>query len=219
MHGEYADLNSFIEHASLVMDSDKESTGEVLTVMTLHASKGLEFDVVFLPGWEEGLFPHAKSLDERGGEALEEERRLAYVGLTRARKKAFISFASNRKVYGSWQNALPSRFVDELPEEHISFQSARGLYGGRSYGEETSYRGWSTKPSYQRYEEDSSDTWGRTSGMFDTYKKPSKDVGVRVYHEKFGYGTIVASEGEKVTVRFDRGREAKKLLRRFVEEI
>lgn len=227
MNGEFDTLGAFIEHASLVMDTDKEVDKDLLTVMTLHASKGLEFHTVFLPGWEEGLFPHAKSLDEGGKEALEEERRLAYVGLTRARQKAFISFASNRRVYGQWQNSLPSRFIDELPQEHIVMESQKGLHGG--YGR--SYGGWSQKPSYQSYQEpEDTYEWGRSVGFKD--EEPStlapsfewgktassaKRLGRRVYHEKFGYGTVLAEEGEKLEVSFDRlGR--KKILARFVSE-
>ena len=117
--GDFASLNEFLDYAALVTDTDDKTEGEQLVVMTLHASKGLEFDNVFLPGWEEGLFPHQKALDEAGDEGLEEERRLAYVGLTRAKKRAYISYASSRKMYGHWQNPLPSRFVDELPVDHI----------------------------------------------------------------------------------------------------
>ena len=146
MNGEFEDLNAFIEHASLVMDTENQVNQDLFTVMTLHASKGLEFDIVFLAGWEEGLFPHAKSLDEGGSSALEEERRLAYVGLTRARKKAYVSYAANRRVYGSWQNALPSRFIEELPSEHIETTSTV-----RQNRYEQDYRPhFSTKPTYQK---------------------------------------------------------------------
>ena len=115
MH-EFEALQGFLEHVSLVMDVDTADGEERVSLMTLHAAKGLEFDVVFLPGWEEGLFPHQRSLDESGQAGLEEERRLAYVGLTRARRKAKVSFAQNRRNRGLWQAAAPSRFVDELPE-------------------------------------------------------------------------------------------------------
>lgn len=221
MHGEFETLSAFIEHASLVMDNDKPEAKDVFTVMTLHASKGLEFEEVFLPGWEEGLFPHSKSLDEGG---LEEERRLAYVGLTRARKKAYISFASNRRIYGQWQSSLPSRFIDELPEEHIEMVSARGLKSSvSSYGSAPAF---STKPSWQTYREPDEENnasfyeWGKGSSDFYTkptsfYKPKGPRVGKRVYHEKFGYGTVFAEEGEKLDVVFDRhGR--KKILSRFV---
>ncbi|NCA80967.1 MAG: hypothetical protein EOM76_12475 [Sphingobacteriia bacterium] len=217
MTGEFENLSAFIEHASLVMDTDKQAHQDLLTVMTLHASKGLEFEAVFLPGWEEGLFPHSKALDEGGQEALEEERRLAYVGLTRAKKKAMVSFASNRRVYGGWQNALPSRFIDELPEEYILMHSNRGLKGNT----------WSVKPSWQTYKEtdefdisndSSSYTWGKSTGMFGSGSpKKSSDLGKRVYHEQFGTGKIISSNGDKLEISFDRfGR--KKVLKRFVTE-
>ena len=220
MNGEFENLNAFIEHASLVMDTENQVNQDLFTVMTLHASKGLEFDIVFLTGWEEGLFPHQKSLEENGANALEEERRLAYVGLTRARKKAYISFAANRRVYGGWQNALPSRFIDELPYEHIDMISTVRQY---DYTPK-----FSTKPSYQKWEEPADEEvnndfyeWGKSSGSFyDDAPKPakkSKRLGKRVYHEKFGFGTVVGEEGEKLDVSFDRhGR--KKILARFVTE-
>ena len=224
MTGEYEDISAFIEHASLVMDTDKEQDQDLVTVMTLHASKGLEFDVVFLPGWEEGLFPHSKALDEGGREALEEERRLAYVGITRARKKVSISFASNRRVYGQWQNALPSRFIDELPEEHIDFQSARGLKGNlgnfSSYGRSDEWMniGSNISSFYRSEQEDKTEnyTWGQSTGMFSI--KPSSKLGKRVHHEVFGDGTVIRDEGDRVEVSFDyKGR--KKVLKKFLADI
>ena len=118
MH-DYDNLQSFLEHVSLATSIDKEWEGEKINLMTMHAAKGLEFDVVFLPGWEEGLFPHQKSLEEKGDSALEEERRLAYVGITRAKQEAFLSFAMKRSYHGDWMDALPSRFVNEMPDENV----------------------------------------------------------------------------------------------------
>src|SRR5256886_16650269 len=115
---EFESLAGFLEHIALVMDAEK-SEGEAVAIMTLHFAKGLEFDTVFLPGWEEGLFPHQRAMEESGLAALEEERRLAYVGLTRARYRAYVSFAANRRIHGQWQNTIRSRFVDELPLEHV----------------------------------------------------------------------------------------------------
>jgi ATP-dependent DNA helicase UvrD/PcrA len=129
MH-EFDSLEGFLEHVSLVMDADQAGDGERVSLMTLHAAKGLEFDVVFLPGWEEGLFPHQRSLDESGKAGLEEERRLAYVGLTRAKQIAKVSFAQNRRMRGLYQSALPSRFVDELPEAHVDVLEAKMPFGG-----------------------------------------------------------------------------------------
>ena len=120
---EFDNLESFLEHVSLATSVDKEWDGEKINMMTMHAAKGLEFDVVFLPGWEEGLFPHQKSIEEKGQNGLEEERRLAYVGITRAKKKAIISFSMNRFYQGDWIDSMASRFVDELPEKHLEKNS------------------------------------------------------------------------------------------------
>ncbi|MFQ5766144.1 MAG: ATP-dependent helicase, partial [Rhodospirillales bacterium] len=129
---EFDDLAGFLEHVSLVMENDDPAIDDKVNLMTLHGAKGLEFDTVFLAGWEEGLFPHPRTLDDGGLAGLEEERRLAYVGLTRARKRAVVSFAANRRVHGQWQSAIPSRFIDELPADHVDVRSAPGLYGGGS---------------------------------------------------------------------------------------
>ena len=139
--GDFDTLQGFLEHVSLVMDADTADGGDRVSLMTLHAAKGLEFDVVFLPGWEEGLFPHQRSLDENGQAGLEEERRLAYVGLTRARRKAKVSFVRNRRTRGLWQPATPSRFVDELPAEHLDIVETRSPYagGGSGYGHGNPY--------------------------------------------------------------------------------
>ena len=120
---EFDNLESFLEHVSLATSIDQEWDGEKINMMTMHAAKGLEFDVVFLPGWEEGLFPHQKSIEEKGQNGLEEERRLAYVGITRARKKAIISFSMNRFYQGDWIDSMASRFIEELPEKHLEKNS------------------------------------------------------------------------------------------------
>ncbi len=126
----FESMAGFLEHVSLVMDTDSNSDLDAVSLMTLHSAKGLEFDCVFLPGWEEGLFPHQRSLDEGGRSGLEEERRLAYVGITRARQQCYISFVSNRRIHGLWQSSIPSRFVDELPESHVDIIEGSTSYGG-----------------------------------------------------------------------------------------
>ena len=130
-------MTGFLEHVSLVMDTDAAGNVDAVNIMTLHSAKGLEFDTVILPGWEDGLFPSQRTLDESGRAGLEEERRLAYVGITRARKRALIRFASNRRMHGLWQSTIPSRFLDELPEAHVDVveeDSGYGGYGSGSYG-------------------------------------------------------------------------------------
>jgi DNA helicase-2/ATP-dependent DNA helicase PcrA len=133
---EFENLQGFLEHISLVMDADGGAEAEAVSIMTLHSAKGLEFDTVFLPGWEEGLLPHQRSLDDQGRAGLEEERRLAHVGLTRARRRARIFFTSNRRIHGSWSSSIPSRFLDELPEAHVEVTEAKGGFGnyGANYG-------------------------------------------------------------------------------------
>jgi DNA helicase II / ATP-dependent DNA helicase PcrA len=133
---EFENLSGFLEHISLVMDRDNNANDDAVSIMTLHSAKGLEFDTVFLPGWEEGLFPHQRALDESGRAGLEEERRLAHVGITRARKRAKLYFATNRRIHGSWNSTIPSRFLDELPEAHVEVTESKGGagFGGQSYG-------------------------------------------------------------------------------------
>lgn len=208
--GEFTNLTDFLEYAALITEADEKAEADQLVIMTLHASKGLEFDDVFLPGWEEGLFPHQKALDQAGDEGLEEERRLAYVGLTRARKKAYISFVQSRRVYGQWQNALPSRFVDELPAEHIadcteSIRSAARYDRMNGYVEEFHQKGRSFMD------------FGSWIPSYKTPKK-SKRVGKRVYHDSFGYGTVVREEGDRLEVHFDEVG-LKKVLARFLEAV
>ncbi len=127
---DYDSMRGFLEHVSLVMDADNNENLDAANLMTLHSAKGLEFETVFLPGWEEGLFPHQRALDEGGCSGLEEERRLAYVGITRAKHRCLISFVSNRRIHGLWQSTIPSRFIDELPEAHVQINEESGSYGG-----------------------------------------------------------------------------------------
>lgn len=197
--GEYETLLEFLEHVALVLERNDNETDDAISIMTLHGAKGLEFKIVFLPGWEEGLFPSQRSMDENGMKGLEEERRLAYVGLTRAREKAYISYAANRQMYGNWISAIPSRFVDELPEEHIESSSEQGTYNaGRSQHWDSS----GAAPSIR----------SRPQGV--SYSSASRDRplpqdayarGVRVSHEKFGQGIVVNVDGNKLDIKFERG--------------
>ena len=220
--GEFPHLGAFLEHVSLVMEVEGPQEGARVSIMTLHGAKGLEFEIVFLPGWEEGLFPHQRSLDDKGRAGLEEERRLAYVGLTRARRAAKIYFAANRRVRGLWQTSLPSRFIGELPAEHVEFEdlaapSGFGEYGVSRFEAFPSALGsrYDT-PGWRRAEANSrSDRgYGRPASAGADYSVSSRRerspsdlafrAGVRVFHQKFGPGSVVAVDGQKLTVDFDR---------------
>ncbi len=243
MH-DFDTLQGFLEHVSLVMDADQGSDGDRVSLMTLHAAKGLEFGIVFLPGWEEGLFPHQRSLDESGKAGLEEERRLAYVGLTRAKRRAKISFAQNRRTHGLYQSALPSRFVDELPHSNVEVVESDMPYGGRpnvfgygrTFGESRFDRmsgaepfGSNYKtPGWQRAQQSWSggrDAKKRTKGPLtlegelvaaSSASAPSFKNGTRVRHEKFGLGTVTLVDGNKLTIDFDDG-STKRVVASFVD--
>ena len=214
----FGSLGAFLEHVSLVMDADEQAGGDKVTLMTVHAAKGLECDVVFLPGWEEGLFPHQKALDEGGNAALEEERRLAYVGLTRARKRAFVAYALNRHVYGHWQSSVPSRFIDELPAENIDRAAPPGLHGG---GRSSAF---AAGPSAMFAYPEGSTTARRRAQLLDGVSYSSAEraaptapyaAGDRVFHEKFGYGRVLSVEGDKLEIAFDKAG-TKKVFHTFV---
>ena len=215
---DFENLQGFLEHVSLVMENEDNATDEKLSLMTLHAAKGLEFDMVFLPGWEEGLFPHQRSLDEEGLKGLEEERRLAYVGLTRARRKAHVTYAANRRIYNQWQSALPSRFIDELPEEHVDAMAESGLYGAqaRPVLRETprafSFRQAGRTPRRRDGVILDGEAW-----EIDTAEGDSRfEEGARVFHRKFGYGRVESRDGNKLEVAFDKAG-TKKVVDSFVE--
>jgi DNA helicase-2/ATP-dependent DNA helicase PcrA len=236
---EYESLQAFLEHVSLVMDNDEARIGDRVTIMTIHAAKGLEFDIVYLPGWEEGVFPSQRSLDEGGLAALEEERRLAYVAITRARRKSTILHAANRRIYGQWTSSIPSRFLAELPKAHIEEETTmtggeslwraqwseradpfahvarpsrgpgwqratRQINPPRSVGERA--RPWTSQPPLEvRASAVSLGNEGRTD----------LSLGQRVFHGKFGYGTIVGQEGNKLEIDFEHAGR-KKVLDSFV---
>jgi DNA helicase-2/ATP-dependent DNA helicase PcrA len=202
---EFETLDGFLEHVSLVMENDDHATDEKVNLMTLHGAKGLEFDTVFLPGWEEGLFPHQRALDEEGEKGLEEERRLAYVGLTRARRRALISFAASRRIYNQWQSALPSRFVDELPAECVEHAAEPNLYGGRASGADHSWR------TRRRAVPLADVSWQAAPRAGE----PNLATGQRVFHQKFGYGRIVTIDGDKLEIAFEKAGY-KKVIKSFV---
>ncbi|MFA7594959.1 MAG: UvrD-helicase domain-containing protein [Novosphingobium sp.] len=233
---DYATLGDFLEHVALVMDNDAAADDEKVTIMTIHAAKGLEFDHVFLPGWEEGVFPSQRALDEGGLASLEEERRLAYVAITRARRRCTILHAANRRIYGQWTSSIPSRFVEELPDDHVERETT--LTGGaslwranwsehddpfanvaRSQPARSATRG----PGWQRAASAGYDATpkrlaepGRSAASFAA--KPRMDIrkGDRVFHEKFGYGEVLAQEGNKLEIEFE-GSGRKRVLDSFVK--
>lgn len=200
-------FEDYLEYVSLVMDNDNATlTGEYVSVMTLHAAKGLEFDTVFLPGWEESIFPHQKSLDEGGSKALEEERRLAYVGITRAKQHVYISFAGSRRTYNQWQNNPPSRFIDEIPKENVEMIN---VSSGHNYGY-----------GYNKSYTNSSDSYKkkRSVGYFGTTFSSVFAVGAQVLHAKYGYGTVIAANGDQTEVVFEDG-STKKILADYLESV
>jgi DNA helicase-2/ATP-dependent DNA helicase PcrA len=213
---EFERLAEFLEHVALVMDAGGENGGATVSIMTVHAAKGLEFDTVFLPGWEDGVFPHQMALDEKGNAGLEEERRLAHVALTRAKRRALVFHAGRRLVHGTWQTNLPSRFLRELPDEHVERQDALGqmLAGGDlptagrpAYGMRHSnyYRvieakGRAEPPVVYRRQ--------ATVGDFAP--------GTRVFHQKFGYGRVAAADGNRLDIVFEKAGE-KKVMAEFVQ--
>jgi DNA helicase-2/ATP-dependent DNA helicase PcrA len=234
--GGYETLEAYLEHVSLVMELERGPQADSVQIMTLHQAKGLEWPLVFLPGWEEGVFPSQRSMDEKGEKGLEEERRLAYVGITRAREEARISFAANRQVYGRWTSQLPSRFVDELPAANVEASSETGYYGGGPGMQQHGSR-WDADPSFGAGYE--SPGWrraqanqyrgshpgrqqviegdGRLVATSDSSAASDYKRGDRVFHIKFGYGSVKAVEGNKLTVAFDKAGE-KKVLDSFVEK-
>ncbi len=225
---QYESLTAFLEHVSLVMDLESNETEDKINLMTLHGAKGLEFDVVFLPGWEEGLFPSQRTLDEKGTAGLEEERRLAYVGLTRAKKRVFISFAANRRVHGQWQSALPSRFIGELPEAHVDTVADEGFYGNYGNSSRDNQGGFSSpysSPGWRRAQEARAGARERMA-IIDVAPKvvatanpavAKFSTGERVFHQKFGYGRVVSVEGNKLLVNFDKAG-SKRVMDSFVEK-
>jgi DNA helicase-2/ATP-dependent DNA helicase PcrA len=232
-------LQGFLEHISLIMDNAKDEEDDKVTIMTLHGAKGLEFPSVYLPGWEDGLFPSQRSMDESGLKGLEEERRLAYVGITRAEKHCTISFTSSRLVYGQWQSQMPSRFIDELPEDNVEVLTPPGLYGGGfgaagmsaqanpvSEGMASTLHekmakadvynspGWRRLQSRSQQRSMTQPKEARNS-VIDMKATSSFTTGERVFHQKFGYGEVMEIEGDKLLIEFDKAGE-KKVVAKFI---
>lgn len=240
---QYQTLAEFMEHVSLVMDKDNNLDTNKVTLITLHSAKGLEFDAVFLPGWEEGLFPHQRALDEGGTNSLEEERRLAYVAMTRAKKKLFILMALNRRIYGQWQQNLPSRFINELPPKNIDIQnnaascfsgsgynkfggghnnSGGNYYGGKSWYNKSQNHSKVVQDS-ERFSYESDDFGWNSQQIYQAKQKAVNQasetpVGTKVFHETFGYGKVLNIVGNKLEIWFDEYGH-KKILKDYVKKV
>ena len=206
---DFETLGGFLEHVALVMENDQAAEGERVSMMTLHGAKGLEFDTVFLPGWEEGLFPSQRTLDEGGLKGLEEERRLAYVGLTRARRRAIVSYAANRRLYANWQSSIPSRFIEELPAEHVEHDGSVALARRATVAAPSVFL--SGPLTARRPAEEL---------PWEPKARPARSdaipVGARVFHQKFGYGQVLQVDDDRIEVLFEKAGQ-KRLLDRFVE--
>jgi len=233
---EYETLEEFLEHVSLVMDRDNDDQSETVTIMTIHAAKGLEFDHVFLAGWEDGVFPSQRSMDEGGTASLEEERRLAYVAITRARQRATIYHAANRRIYGQWMSSIPSRFIGEIPPEHVDSENSFG--GGQSLwranwsaqsdpfaqvAERNATRTMTRGPAWQRAAVKSSTvtrapapTEGGRAASVGAKARSDIAIGMRVFHEKFGYGAVTDIDGNKLEVEFEQAG-VKRVLDSFIK--
>ena len=221
---EFENIIGYLEHVSLVMENEESKEFDKVTMMTLHGAKGLEFESVFLPGWEDGLFPHQRSLEGDGASGLEEERRLAYVGITRARKRATILYASNRRIYGKWQSAYPSRFIDELPTDHISHETNPGLGGsGRtsepSFGFDNSdgfqQSSWQTRRNARAQRQINAISYSQTEA---SESSPKFDMGERIFNQKYGYGKIVSINGSTFEVEFEKAG-TKKVMDSYLKRI
>jgi len=235
---EYETLGDFLEHVSLVMDTDGRDDEEMVTIMTIHAAKGLEFDHVFCVGWEEGVFPSQRALDEGGLASLEEERRLAYVAITRARRACTIFHAANRRIYGQWTSSIPSRFIEELPEEHIDQEST--MTGGASLwranwsenddpfahvARDRPERAQTRGPGWKRAVDSGYETRqkrlaepGRSAASFAAQGRSDISIGAMVTHEKFGTGCVIDQEGNKLTIQFEEAGE-KRVIDSFVKVV
>lgn len=206
--GDYPNLAEFLEHVGLVTERAENDNGDMVNIMSLHAAKGLEFTVVFLTGWEEGLFPSQRTLDELGTAGLEEERRLAYVGITRARVHLTISHAANRRIYNQWQSSIPSRFLGEIPPDTIEHLDG-GPYAKRSTG-----------PAMFQREMDAIMSGRVNSSPLPSQKPPGRadgfNKGSRVFHQKFGNGVIINMDGDHIEIAFKHAG-IKKILAEYIE--
>nr|WP_276556574.1 UvrD-helicase domain-containing protein [Gluconobacter cerinus] len=210
--GEFATLEGFLEHVALVMDTESETSDDKVSLMTLHGSKGLEFDTVFLPGWEEGVFPSQRSLDEGGNRALEEERRLAYVGLTRARLRAIVVHAASRRIYANWQASMPSRFIEEIPSEYVQ-TSGQSLESRRQAAAAPSMFASGPFTSTRRSSGGAQTPRPRVT---DVQPQANVPLGATVFHQKFGEGTVIAVDGSRLEINFENGG-IKRVMANFVE--
>ncbi|MDH3664046.1 MAG: UvrD-helicase domain-containing protein, partial [Alphaproteobacteria bacterium] len=219
---EFETLAGFLDHVGLVMDNAQDPTSDMATIMTLHSAKGLEFERVFLPGWEEGVFPNQRAIDGGGAKALEEERRLAYVGITRARRFLTISYAANRRIYNQWAASVPSRFIEELPAEHTDFLQRQTLHEPASSGwfdDMHSRSKGGRGPGFKRMRAAGRppviEGQARLLGSELPKSRHEVEIGQRVFHDKFGYGRVLTVDGNKLEIAFDKSG-TKKVIDSFV---